>query len=64
MSIRGVTYDRLRLHVQDDQSISGFIEELINEKMDAAGQPIPDRVDPPRPRKDEEDPVVSQHFTF
>ena len=45
---------------------SGWLEEVIAEKMDELKVPIPTQIDPPkeRPKAKSGDEIISQHFTF
>ena len=58
------------LVVDDDAEIrhlvSGYLEEIISEKLDAAGVPVPTVLKPRPMRKSaaEAEEIVSQHFTF
>jgi hypothetical protein len=68
ISVKGITYQRLKDYCeQEGVSVSGFLEDIIAEKLDALGIPVPE-VLRPRPRK-EEPPIsgnsgASNHFTF
>ena len=67
ISVKGITYQRLKDFCDAHRlSVSGFLEDLIAEKLDAAGAPVPTVVKPrPGLRKvSEPDEIVSQHFTF
>lgn len=68
ISVKGLTYQRLKNYCErNGDTISGFVERLVSEKMDEAGEPIPEKVDPPRPKSltpEEIDQSGSQHFTF
>ncbi len=68
ISVKGITYQRLKDYCDNGGlSISGFLEDLIAEKLDAAGVPVPTEV-APRPSRaassNDADEIVSQHFTF
>ena len=42
ISIKGISYQRLKNHCDDEgRSLSGWLEEVIAEKLDAAGVPMP-----------------------
>ena len=66
ISVKGITYQRLKDYCEtEDVSVSGFLERIIAEQLDAVGAPIPVRVEPrARPKAIESDEIVSQHFTF
>lgn len=67
ISVKGITYQRLKDHCDAQGcSVSGYLEEIIAEKLDAAGVPVP-TVLKPRPQPKQEaapEEIVSQHFTF
>jgi len=67
ISVKGITYQRLKDHCDTaGVSVSGYLEEIIAEKLDAAGVPVP-TVLRARPEREPEAPaeeIVSQHFTF
>jgi len=67
ISVKGITYQRLKDFCDaHDKSVSGFLEEIIAERLDAVGAPIP-TVLKPRPQRSampESEEIVSQHFTF
>ena len=47
------------------KSVSGFLEEIIAQKLDAAGVPIPTVLKArPQRQSNEAEEIVSQHFTF
>ena len=73
ISVKGITYQRLKDFCDaTGKSVSGYLEDIIAEKLDAAGAPIPTVLKPRPQRKEEEETVepeqheeiVSQHFTF
>lgn len=67
ISVKGITYQRLKDYCDaHDLSVSGYLEEIIAEKLDAAGVPVPTVLKPRPTRKTtvESDEIVSQHFTF
>ena len=66
ISVKGITYQRLKNYCQAHGiSVSGYLEEIIAEKLDAAGVPVPDFVEPrASPKPVNADEIVSQHFTF
>lgn len=69
ISMRGETYERLKLHAQmQDASMSGLAEIFINDRLDALGVPVPESLEP-RPPKLEPEPEeiaseADEHFTF
>lgn len=67
ISVKGITYQRLKDFCDSqDKSVSGYLEEIIAEKLDAAGVPVPTVLKPRPQRKpaSETEEIVSQHFTF
>lgn len=65
-SVKGITYQRLKDYCDaQKRSVSGYLEEIIAEKLDAAGVPVP-TVLRPHKSKNERPPeeIASQHFTF
>jgi hypothetical protein len=71
ISVKGITYQRLKDYCDaTGKSVSGYLEDIIAEKLDAAGAPIPTVLKPRVQRKeepvveDEPEEIVSQHFTF
>lgn len=67
ISVKGITYQRLKDHCDSiGASVSGYLEDIIAEKLDAAGVPIPTvlRPRPTRTAAVESEEIVSQHFTF
>jgi len=67
ISVKGLTYQRLKNHCDEQgKSMSGWLEEVIAEKMDELKVPIPTQIDPPqeRPKAKSGDEIISQHFTF
>ncbi len=68
ISVKGITYQRLKDFCDaNDKSVSGFLEEIIADRLDAAGVPVP-TVLKPRPQRttmgENGEEIVSQHFTF
>lgn len=67
ISVRGITYQRLANYLETatdgPRTISGFIEAMITEKLDAAGVPVPTEV---KPCKNRPAPEIKhgQYFTF
>ena len=68
ISIKGLTYQRLKNRCErEGSSMSGYLERIIAEKLDALEEPVPDKIDPPKPKPptpEEIDQSGSQHFTF
>lgn len=66
ISVKGLTYQRLKNFCEEQGlSVSGYLEGIIAERLDAANVPVPERVEPrPRPKAPESDEIISQHFTF
>jgi hypothetical protein len=67
ISVKGITYQRLKDYCDaQNKSVSGYLEEIIAEKLDAAGVPVPTVLKPRPTRKNavETEEIVSQHFTF
>ena len=66
ISVKGITYQRLKNYCEAEGiSISGYLEQIIAEKLDAAGIPVPEKVEPrPKPKTPASDEIISQHFTF
>ncbi|MBZ5715505.1 MULTISPECIES: hypothetical protein [Nannocystis] len=66
ISVKGITYQRLKDYCESTGlSVSGYLEEIIAEKLDAAGVPVPTVVKPrPTAKLIENEDIVSQHFTF
>ncbi|HEY0133647.1 MAG TPA: hypothetical protein VGB85_06190 [Nannocystis sp.] len=66
ISVKGITYQRLKDFCESSGlSVSGYLEDIIAEKLDAAGVPVPTVVKPrPTSKLVDADDIVSQHFTF
>jgi hypothetical protein len=67
ISVKGITYQRLKDFCDANaKSVSGYLEDIIAEKLDAAGVPVPTVLKPRPARKPEAEgeDIVSQHFTF
>ena len=66
ISVKGITYQRLKDYCDaEGRSVSGFLEDIIAEKLDAAGVPVPTVLRPrPQRKSNETEEIVSQHFTF
>ena len=67
ISVKGITYQRLKNYCEDQGlSVSGYLEQIIAQNLDAEDVPVPERVEP-RPESKpvgEGDEIISQHFTF
>jgi len=58
-SVRDVTYERLRVHCEEQGiTVSAFVEDLVAEKLDAAGVPVPAKADPRKPKADPLPPKI------
>ena len=66
ISVKGITYQRLKDYCRaENRSVSGYLEEIIAEKLDAAGAPVPTHVEPRvKPKTVDSEEIISQHFTF
>jgi hypothetical protein len=66
ISVKGITYQRLKDFCESSGlSVSGYLEDIIAEKLDAAGVPVPTVVKPrPTAKLADAEDIVSQHFTF
>lgn len=70
ISVKGITYQRLQGHcAATGQSVSGWLEKVIAEKMDAAGVPVPTEVRPRpgrtyRTKAEREAEDTAAHFSF
>lgn len=76
ISVKGVTYQRLKHYCDAHRtSVSGFLEELIAQRLNMVGAPMPVPPPPPPmmhmqahppapPMPQEPEDIVSQHFTF
>jgi len=67
ISVKGITYQRLKDFCDaHNKSVSGYLEDIIAEKLDAAGVPVPTvlKPRPSRPATADTEEIVSQHFTF
>lgn len=72
ISVKGLTYQWVQEYCdQTEQSISGFVEELIFAKMDELGvqrpavlKPRPQRPEKKKKKIEDEPEIHSQHFTF
>lgn len=73
ISVKGITYQRLKNFCEaQNLSVSGYLEDIIANRLDEANVPVPERVDPrPEPpvgvkpgAPHDPDEIISQHFTF
>lgn len=70
ISVKGLTYQRLHDFCESTgKSVSGYLEEIIAEKLDAAGVPVPTKLQSkpaPMPERvfSEDIPDPHQFFTF
>ncbi|MEM6991253.1 MAG: hypothetical protein AAF721_12165 [Myxococcota bacterium] len=70
ISVKGITYQRLKNFCEDSGvSVSGYLEQIIADQLDAQNVPVPEKVDPRpaadnKPQSSEEPSIISQHFTF
>ncbi len=66
ISVKGITYQRLKNYCESHEvSISGYLETIIAEHLDAEGVPVPEKVEArPKPKAIRADEIISQHFTF
>jgi hypothetical protein len=67
ISVKGITYQRLKDFCDTNNlSVSGYLEEIIAERLDAAGVPVPTvlKARPERKADTQPEEIVSQHFTF
>ena len=66
ISVKGITYQRLKNFCERQEiSISGYLEDVIAEKLDAAQEPVPERVEPKQPKPPAPtDDVAAGIFTF
>ena len=65
ISVKGLTYQRLKKYCEGKgRSLSGFLEEIIAERLDKLGVPEETELEE-RPRRPEPSPqIVGNHFTF
>lgn len=71
ISVKGITYQRLKNFCEaQGLSVSGYLEDIIANRLDEANVPVPERVDPrpepvvAKPTPHDPDEIISQHFTF
>ena len=65
ISMKGTTYSRLKEHCRvRGLRISGTVEGWISDKLDALGEPVPERVRPVEPEDSDEPakPLTGVHF--
>ncbi len=47
ISVNGITYQRLKNYCRENRrSVSGFLDEVMNAKLDEEGAPVPECVEP------------------
>jgi hypothetical protein len=69
ISVKGLTYQRLKNFCEEQSlSVSGYLEQIIADRLDAANVPVPEKVEPRAAIKPssgrEGEEIISQHFTF
>jgi hypothetical protein len=66
ISVKGLTYQRLKNFCETKGlSVSGYLEDIISQRLDAANVPVPERVEMPvKPKSLHTEEIISQHFTF
>jgi hypothetical protein len=68
ISVKGITYQRLKNYCEEQGlSVSGYLEEIIANNLDAQNVPVPEKVEPrpqPKPEARGGEEIISQHFTF
>ena len=76
ISVKGITHQRLKEYCDaQGKSVSGYLEEIVAEKLDAAGVPVPTELRPSKPRGSkgsesgplkttEIDAIADEYFTF
>lgn len=69
ISVKGLTYQRLKNFCEEQSmSVSGYLEQIIADRLDAANVPVPEKVEPRPSQKPSTGPqgedIISQHFTF
>ena len=69
ISVKGLTYQRLKNFCEEQNlSVSGYLEQIIADRLDEANVPVPERVDPRPATKpatgEQREEIISQHFTF
>lgn len=65
ISVKGLTHQRLQDFCEGaGLSVSGYLEQIIEEKLDAHGVPKPTELKPRPGSRRTSEPIVSQYFTF
>ena len=69
ISVKGITYQRLKNFCEEGGlSVSGYLEQIIADKLDSQNVPVPERVEPrpvaAKPNESDEASIPSAHFTF
>lgn len=69
ISVKGITYQRLKNFCEESGvSVSGYLEQIIADQLDAQNVPVPEKVEPrpdaPKQHDSDEPSIISQHFTF
>ncbi len=66
ISVKGLTYQRLKNFCEvQGLSVSGYLEDIIAAKLDAANVPVPEKVEArAKSKASEPEEIISQHFTF
>lgn len=66
ISVKGLTYQRLKKHCEEKGiSVSGFVEKIIAERLDSLGVPEETVLEPRPPRPERADPAfLGSSFTF
>jgi hypothetical protein len=68
ISVRGLTYQRVKNYCRKhDRSISGYVEEVINDALENV-EPVPQFIEPParkrEPKKADPSEIPSAIWTF
>lgn len=66
VSVKGLTWQWLKNYADaNGKSMSGALEEIVAERLDEAGVPVPEKVDGHEPQRSKPvEKIISQHFTF
>ena len=65
ISVKGLTYQRLKKHCDEkDMTISGYVEELVNKKLDELGVAEETVLEPKPTRAPTLGSYTGNHFTF
>jgi hypothetical protein len=68
ISVAAKTYQRIANAIAAGKlegSVSGYVEKLIDDDMRKRDVPVPEKVDPPKPKPAESgEDIISQHFSF